>query len=421
MRIEIHHRCDDFNDYRAARVKSLFNVEAGHNFDLVVDLPIDDGDWKVGLVVGPSGSGKTSIGRSIFGDAALYEPGAGWPADQPIIEAIAPAAPFDDVPAALSAVGLGTVPAWLRPYHVLSNGEKFRADLARIVVDAPPRVVIDEFTSVVDRQIARVGALAFGKAWRRTGGQCVLLSCHYDIVDWLEPDWIFDTATGRYSGRGLWRRPRIELELWETDWRHWPAFEIHHYLRLGKMIGARCYLGVVDREPVAHLAVGTAAVGNAGGVEARACRLVVMPEWQGAGVGMRFLNAVCQLQLDGAGRLQGRKVTTIFHTSHPGLCAALRRDPKWRQVSALLYGANKDRSARSMRPEIGGGGRNPGRVRGPLPGGAGLPLPGDAMTAGGTRLDGVGSGFGGHMRSVQGFRYLGPEHAARVEAERTRA
>jgi hypothetical protein len=48
-----------------------------------------------------------------------------------------------------------------------------------------------------------------------------------------------------------------------------------------------------------------------------------MPEWQGAGVGMRFLNAVCQMQLDGEGRLAGRKVTTIFHTSHPGLCAAL--------------------------------------------------------------------------------------------------
>ena len=104
-------------------------------------------------------------------------------------------------------MGLGTVPAWLRPYPVLSTGERFRADLARIVCEAPARIVVDEFTSVVDRQIARIGALAFGKAWRRTGGQAVLLSCHYDIIEWLARDWVFDTTTGKYSGRGLWRRP----------------------------------------------------------------------------------------------------------------------------------------------------------------------------------------------------------------------
>jgi len=63
MRIEVHNRCSDFNSYRAARVKSLFNAETGANFDLIADLPIDANDWKIGLVVGPSGSGKTSMGR----------------------------------------------------------------------------------------------------------------------------------------------------------------------------------------------------------------------------------------------------------------------------------------------------------------------------------------------------------------------
>ncbi|WP_198039303.1 hypothetical protein [Paraburkholderia sp. SOS3] len=105
----------------------------------------------------------------------------------------------DAVTGALAAVGLGSVPTWLRPYGVLSNGEKFRADLARVVCEAPEAVVIDEFSSVIDRQIARFGALAFGKAWRRTGGKCVLLSCHYDILDWLEPDWVFDTATCHFQ------------------------------------------------------------------------------------------------------------------------------------------------------------------------------------------------------------------------------
>lgn len=366
MKIEVHNSCADFNSYRAARVKSLFNAESGANFDHVADLPIDDAEWKIGLVVGPSGSGKTSIGRSLWGGEAFYDEG-GWAGDKPIVDCISPGGDFDAVTGALAAVGLGTVPTWLRPYPVLSNGEKFRANLARVICDAPARVVIDEFTSVVDRQIAKFGALAFQKSWRRTAGQCVLLSCHYDIIEWVEPDWIYDTATGQYAGRGLWRRPKFELEIWQTDQRYWKMFEPHHYLKLPAMVGMNSYVGFVDGEPVCHMGVDT----RPGLVEARGCRLVVMPEWQGAGVGMRFLNAVCQMWLEGNNRFS-KPMPTLFHTSHPGLCAALRRDKKWTQVSAMMGGGNKSKSRAALRANSGSG-----------------------------------SGFGGHFRAVQGFRYLG--------------
>lgn len=313
------------------------------------------------------------MGQQVFGPDAMYEPD--WPANRPIIDAIAADGDFNAVTAALAAVGLGNVPAWLRPYAVLSNGEKFRATLARLVAEAPEQAVVDEFTSVVDRQIAKIGALAFSKAWRRTEGQVVLLSCHYDILDWLHPDWVYDTATAKFHGRWLQQRPRFELDIWQTDWRYWPLFEPHHYLKVPRMIAARCYVGTVDDEPVCHLAVGTKNVGRHG-VEARACRLVVMPEWQGAGVGLRFLNQICQWQLEGheSARLPDRKLTTIFHTSHPGLCAALRRSSKWRQVSASLHGANKRRSVASMKK---------------------------------SNRANIGSGYGGHFRAVQGFRYVG--------------
>lgn len=371
MKLSIRNRCSDFNSYRAARVKSLFNVETGADFSHDADLPIDDDGWKVGLVVGPSGSGKTSIGRRVFGGPeAIYAPM--WPADKPLVDAISPTGDFDAVTGALSAVGLGTVPTWLRPYPVLSNGEKFRADLARLICEAPRRVVVDEFTSVVDRQIAKVGALAFQKAWRRTGGKAVLLSCHYDIIDWLEPDWVYDTATGKYTGRGLWRRPKIQLDIWQTDWRYWHLFEPHHYLKLPKMVAATNYVGTVDGELVSHIAVGT----QAGLKEARACRMVVMPEWQGAGIGTRFLNTVCESWLRGDNRYS-KPMRTMFHTSHPGLCAALRRDPRWRQITATLNGVNKRKSERSMKRSRDAGTRD------------------------------AGAGYGGHFRAVQGFRYYG--------------
>lgn len=370
MKISVHNQCSDFNSYRAARVKSLFNAESGCNFNLEAELPVDDDQWKIGLIVGPSGSGKTSMGRQFFGPAALVDLNDGWPADKPIVDAIAPGGDFDAVTGALSAVGLGDVPAWLRPFSVLSNGEKFRAGLARLISDAPAVAVVDEFTSVVDRQIAKIGALAFQKAWRRTGGRVVLLSCHYDILDWIEPDWVFDTATGQYSGRCLWRRPRFELEIRQTDGSYWRRFEPHHYLKLPAMVAASYYVGLVDGEMVAHVATSPRLETEA----MRACRLVIMPEWQGAGIGMRFLNWVCQHQLDGGSRWGSRVKRVYFHTSHPGLCAGIRRDKKWRQVSQSMFGADKVASTQSIRK---------------------------------AKKSCAAIGYGGHFRAVQGFKYIG--------------
>ena len=52
-KIEIHNRVQDFNSYRAARVKSLFNAENGCNFDLEAEIDLS-GEWQIGVVVGPS-------------------------------------------------------------------------------------------------------------------------------------------------------------------------------------------------------------------------------------------------------------------------------------------------------------------------------------------------------------------------------
>lgn len=323
------------------------------------------------MIVGHSGSGKTSLGQQIFGADKIYQPL--WESKLPIVDEIAPNGSFDDVTNALAGVGLGDCPTWLRPFAVLSNGQKFRADLARVLCEQPDEIVIDEFTSVVDRQIAKFGALAFQKAWRRTPGKAVLLSCHYDVIDWLEPDWIFDTATGKYSGRSLWRRPRFELEIWQTNKSYWKYFESHYYLKLPSMIAAEYFVGLVDGELVSHIAV--APRFNTGGF--RASRLVVMPEWQGAGVGMRFLNAICQMHLDGQNRY-GKKLPTYFHTSHPALCNGLRRDKKWTQVSAALYGGNKNTSQKSISAS--------------------------AVKNGSRKIK---AGYGGHFRAIQGFKFIG--------------
>lgn len=369
MKVSVRNTCSEFNSYRAARVKSLFNCESGANFSLDAELPIDEDNWQIGVVVGPSGSGKTSIGRTIWPDVGIYNGDEGWTSDRPIVDDITPDGDFDEVTGALSAVGLGSVPAWLRPYSALSNGERFRAGLARIIAERRERVIVDEFTSVIDRQIAKIGAAAFQKSWRRTGGQAVILSCHYDVLDWLEPDWIFDTNSGQLERGRLRRRPKFELEIFQTDGSYWPMFEPHHYLKLPRMIACKYYVGFVDGEAVCHIA--TSPKLETQGM--RACRMVVMPEWQGAGVGMRFLNEVCKMQFTDINKFHERTKRVYFHTSHPGLCAALRRSKKWIQVSQMMGGGHKGKSKRSI-------------------------------SKGKTRKKGAITGYGGHLRAVQGFK-----------------
>lgn len=374
------HRCSDFDSYRAARVKSLFNAESGCNWRHVAELPIEEMNWKIGLIVGPSGSGKTSLGNLIF-NQPVYDIYSGWDNSKPIVDAIAPEGDFNQVTGALSAVGLGDVPAWLRPFNVLSNGEKFRAGLARLVCERPDRVVIDEFTSVIDRQIAQVGAAAFARTWRKGSGQIVLLSCHYDIIEWLQPDWIYDTAEARFA-RDCLRRPGIELKIYKASGSVFRHFKPHYYLDLPLPVAAQYYIGVVGNEPVCHVAVSPLFTANA----YRATRLVVMPEWQGIGIGTKFLDAVCEYQLQGFGRC-GHKFHTFFHTSHPQLCGALRHSRKWIQTGGSLYGSNKSRSAASIkRSRI-----NTGKV-----------------FADGSQ--GCATGYGGHFRAVQSFKYIGAGH-----------
>lgn len=196
--VHVHNETEVSHDYRSNRVRSLFNVEddRGAIFELDASLPALNAGWQIGLIVGPSGSGKTSLGWELTKHGAKWwDPK--WPKDKPIIEAIAPKDDFDSVTGALASVGLGDVPAWLRPFDVLSMGEQFRANLARLCVEGGDGVwVIDEFTSVVDRQIAQIGSMAFAKTMRRGTGKAVLLSCHHDIVEWVVPDWCYDTATG---------------------------------------------------------------------------------------------------------------------------------------------------------------------------------------------------------------------------------
>ncbi len=203
MIISVDQTVPQSDTYASARTRSLYNVgaEDGSRFQLKADVPIERDDWQIGVVVGPSGSGKSSILRALATEG-WSEYSAEWP-DGPIIDALSDAGDYSKATSSLSSVGLGSVPSWLRPRRVLSMGEGFRADMAHLLLSGRDRVMLDEFTSVLDRKVARVGAKAFAKAWRRSPDRKVILfSCHYDCLAELAPDWVCDLAGSEALGGG---------------------------------------------------------------------------------------------------------------------------------------------------------------------------------------------------------------------------
>ena len=178
------------NTFRVSKIEADFDIKPEHSnehFEGNIEIPEK---WNIGVIVGGSGTGKTTIAKEIFGDQYITD--FQYSADSVIDDM--PKTDIDNITKMFYSVGFGSVPSWLKPYNVLSNGEKMRVDLARAMLERD-FVVFDEFTSVVDRNVAKTACIAINKAVKKTGKKFVAISCHYDILDWLQPDWVFDTNT----------------------------------------------------------------------------------------------------------------------------------------------------------------------------------------------------------------------------------
>lgn len=276
------------------------------------NAPIRDGSWNIGLIIGPSGSGKTSILKNSYGLTSRFN----WNKNK----AIASQVHYSK----LSAVGLNSVPVWCRPFSVLSNGEAFRASMA---AELESNTSFDEFTSVVDRSVAKSCSHALQRYIRQmnmTG--VVFASCHYDIVEWLQPDWLFDITTGEISLRGSLRcRPAIDLKIFECDRRNWKIFRQHHYLSGELNKSSRCYIATWNNIPVgftAVLAYPSGTVKNAW----REHRTVVLPDFQGLGLGVRLSDFIADMYVKSGCRFFSK-------TAHPRMGEYREKSRNWKPTS----------------------------------------------------------------------------------------
>jgi GNAT superfamily N-acetyltransferase len=140
----------------------------------------------------------------------------------------------------------------------------------------------------------------------------------------------------RTLARGRLRRPPLELALVRCPRAAWELFGRHHYLSGELNPAAECYLGLVgvsgpgkDSGVPAAFCAFLAAIGRRG--VRRASRVVVLPDYQGIGIGGRLLDLAC-------GLIQARGQRATITTSHPSMIAHVWRSARWRIARVSRYG-----------------------------------------------------------------------------------
>ena len=250
----------------------------------------DVSNFSLGLIIGPSGSGKSLLLKE-FGQEEKID----WSPKKAIVSHFSDPIEATD---RLMSVGFNDVRAFVRPYHVLSTGEQFRADLARRIKDG---AVIDEFTSVVDRNVAKAASVALKRHVTKAGlKNIVLATCHRDVLEWLSPDWYFDTTDGTLHDGRLLRRPSITVRIYPCSRNLWGMFAPHHYLSHVLASSAKCYVVTAEFEKQTNVVGFVSCRPYPTGSIRRAWlehRTVILPDFQGLGIGPRASDAVASLYL----------------------------------------------------------------------------------------------------------------------------
>lgn len=304
----------DLGSY-ADTIRRMFDYEPSETICFERSIPEFPSQFSVGVIVGPSGSGKTVLSQEVFGE---HEPPY-W------CDTLSVIGHFEsDGVDRLCGAGLRSVPDWCKPYFALSTGARHRADIARNLRYGS---VIDEFTSVVDRNTAKSLSVSAAKYIRRNDiKNVVFCTCHYDVLDWLEPDWVFDTSLWQFAESGCLRRPNIELDLTPCQAEEiWPLFAQHHYLTadINRSCNAwLCRAGGVSVGFTSIIAFPNAHFKNAW----REHRTVILPEFQGLGLGRAAVELVADHVVHDGGRFFSK-------TTHPAFGIYRNASSKWRQTT----------------------------------------------------------------------------------------
>jgi ABC-type lipoprotein export system ATPase subunit/GNAT superfamily N-acetyltransferase len=333
---------DEFTEY------VIYQFDIQNQEETIVKIPINfseckNFDWNIGVIYGGSGTGKTTLLKE-FGQLKDVE----------FNNEISLISNFDwmkpeEITLLFTSMGLSSVPTWLRSFQSLSNGEQYRAMLAYKVAKANNNdvILIDEFTSVVDRDVAKSMSNAVQKYIRKQNKKIILASCHFDILEWLRPCWTYSPIKGVVEKHDYRRseRPRIKLSISRCRYEAWKMFKHHHYLTDELNKTAETFLIELNGQYIGFFGI-LPFPGVGDSKTRRLSRMVILPDFQGLGIGTKVFNYLCSLYWAEEHQMYVRTVS-------PALGKFMENNSNWQATSSNGKIPGDDSSGRKLMKRVG--------------------------------------------------------------------
>jgi ABC-type dipeptide/oligopeptide/nickel transport system ATPase subunit len=233
-------------------------------FTVFRDFEIEVNPGDVVYITGESGGGKSTLLRDLADQLERY-PEFGTVArdwemkidgDEVVIESVGRS--FEEALEILNYAGLNDAFLFLRRYRELSDGQKYRFKVAKMIGSGAKVWAFDEFCSTLDRTTAKAVAYCVQKAARKMGATLLAATAHSDLLEDLNPT-VY--VVKNYLAEPVVKYRRYEphlcsllksVEIREAGYEEYKRLEPFHYRQtLPKHLIQKVYAAYIGGEPAA--------------------------------------------------------------------------------------------------------------------------------------------------------------------------
>jgi len=225
---------------RTVAVAEAFGLGVDQHREFVVydNVELKIGPKDIVLITGESGSGKSVLLRALEKDLgpddAFNIADVAVDSDKPLIDTVGRT--FEEGLELLSLVGLNDAFLFLRRYGELSDGQKYRYRIAKLMESRKQFWVMDEAMATLDRDTAKIVAFNVQKLARKMGRAVLAATTHTGLFDDLKPGVHIHKGLGRaiqvhYYPNEINRECSLtrDMRIVEGSKEDWLGLEPWHY------------------------------------------------------------------------------------------------------------------------------------------------------------------------------------------------